>query len=218
MTALSQTMIDIIDARVQAALDKRALRLVWGTVQTDGTVLLDGDTVPLPATTPSLVDLVPTTRVAVDRQGLATRIVGTLGAAGAVRTLAHGYAVSTSSLTVPFGSNTAVPGLTVTVTNPLAVDAQAMLRTVADVESTTAGYGVAVGNFYVDGSPVPSGPQVLHAAAAGTRLTIGQLCRTTIAPGEHTYDIRFGKLINGGAVTVAAGHSTLEVSVLALSA
>lgn len=62
---------------------KEWMQMRWGTVNAAGTqVMLDGDTVALPAQTVSLVPLVPGSRVAVDRHGKTTRITGTVGGVG----------------------------------------------------------------------------------------------------------------------------------------
>lgn len=58
----------------------------WGTVLSDGRVLLDHEGQPLPATTPSLVHLYPGLRVAVDSYGQSKRIIGGLTTGGVIDT------------------------------------------------------------------------------------------------------------------------------------
>lgn len=58
----------------------------WGTVLSDGRVLLDHEGEALPATTPSLVHLYPGLRVAVDSYGHSKRIIGGLTTGGYIST------------------------------------------------------------------------------------------------------------------------------------
>lgn len=220
MTALSGTLLDIIDRRIDAALDRRAMRLQWGTVTSANLVLLDGDTAPLPASTPTLVPLVAGARVAVDRNGTALRIIGALPVGGAVtagplQVAALSHVACSTLLDVPSGPNTLVPGLTTTVRNPKPTNALVRIDFTADCQAISDGFDTGVLNVYEDGSATSPNTQIIFRAGAGARLTLANTLVKQITPGNHTFSIWAGKTVGGGTFRIWNIHSTLTVTVYA---
>jgi hypothetical protein len=133
-----------------------------------------------------------------------------------VKLLDASWAQASASLTV---TNTVTPqviaGASITLTNPLTVDANAYLTYAADVLATAVGYDTLVVEVFVDGSAVSGSPQLLfQAPAVNARATVAQTWRTTIPSGAHTYGLRARKAAAGGTVAVNTQHTTITGQVI----
>lgn len=81
---------------------------------------------------------------------------------------------------------------------------------VFDFQSSASG-GTAVGELYVDGSPVGS-QAVFSPVSSGARATVSQTWLVTgLSAGPHTMDLRASKADATGSIAAKAGHSAITI-------
>lgn len=172
------------------------------------TVMIDGDTVPIPAV--SMVG-----RVADGQRVFVFRIppsgvyvVGRVGGSDFSQVVERGEAVCTLALTTAVAP-ALITGCQLTLTAPTDVYYEA--RGVFDMDVQTASTAVMQGYCYVD-SVAQTRQALFKSASSANRSTTFQGWTGTLSAGVHTFELYGGKSAALGACVIQAVHTVINVT------